>query len=179
MCGGKFGLKTVLLLADQMVKTLGLAYSNKKCLWGLEQISRVEYVHSKHYIHRDIKPDNFLMGLGRKSNVCYLIDFGLAKKYKDNKSLNHIPYKENKNLTGTARYASINSHLGVEQSRRDDLESIGYVLVYMLRSSLPWQGIKANNNKQEKYHKIMERKMIIPPETLCKGLPSKPNFACT
>ena len=87
-----------------------------------------------------------------------------------------IPYRENKNLTGTARYASINAHLGIEQSRRDDLEAIGYVIVYLLKGYLPWQGIKANN-KQEKYHKIMEKKMTTPVEILCKGLPSlKLNF---
>lgn len=144
----------------------------------------MEYVHSKNYIHRDIKPDNFLIGLGKRSNIVYVVDFGLAKKYRDGKTHQHIPYRENKNLTGTARYASINAHLGIgtaeylsyiiwlEQSRRDDLEAIGYVLIYLVKGYLPWQGIKANN-KQEKYHKIMEKKMTTPVEILCKGLPSK------
>eukprot|EP01017_Pseudomicrothorax_dubius_P029634 TRINITY_DN361_c0_g1_i2.p1 TRINITY_DN361_c0_g1~~TRINITY_DN361_c0_g1_i2.p1 ORF type:complete len:398 (+),score=85.14 TRINITY_DN361_c0_g1_i2:245-1438(+) len=150
LCSRKFSTKTVLMLADQM-------------------ISRVEFLHSRNFIHRDIKPDNFLIGLQKKSNVVYLIDLGLAKKYRDAKTHQHIPYKENKNLTGTARYASINAHLGIEQSRRDDLESIGYVMVYLLKGFLPWQGIKANN-KQEKYHKIMEKKMTTPIEILCKGL---------
>ena len=85
-----------------------------------------------------MKPDNFLIGLGRKSNILYLIDLGLAKKYRDPKNHQHIPYRENKNLTGTARYASINAHLGIEQSRRDDLEGIGYVIIYLLRGWLPW-----------------------------------------
>lgn len=79
----------------------------------LTQISRIEYVHSKNFIHRDIKPDNFLMGLGKKGSLVYSIDFGLAKKYRDPRTHQHIPYRENKNLTGTARYASINTHLGI------------------------------------------------------------------
>jgi casein kinase 1 len=151
LCGRKFNIKTVLMLADQM-------------------IARVEYVHSRNYIHRDIKPDNFLIGLGKRSNIVYVVDFGLCKKYRDSKTHQHIPYRENKNLTGTARYASINAHLGIEQSRRDDLEAVGYVLIYLVKGYLPWQGIKANN-KQEKYHKIMEKKMTTPVEILCKGLP--------
>ncbi|GKV06656.1 hypothetical protein SLEP1_g18522 [Rubroshorea leprosula] len=150
-CGRKFSLKTVLMLADQM-------------------ISRIEFVHSKGFLHRDIKPDNFLMGLGRKANQVYIIDFGLAKRYRDSATNRHIPYKENKNLTGTARYASCNTHLGIEQSRRDDLESLGYVLLYFLRGSLPWQGLKAATKKQ-KYDKICEKKVSTPIEVLCKSHP--------
>lgn len=147
-CSRRFTMKTVLMLADQM-------------------ISRIEFVHNKNFIHRDIKPDNFLMGIGRHCNKVFLIDFGLAKKYRDNRTRQHIMYREDKNLTGTARYASINAHLGIEQSRRDDMESLGYVSMYFNRGSLPWQGLKAATKKQ-KYEKISEKKMSTPVEVLCK-----------
>jgi len=150
-CHRKFSLKTVLMLADQMIQ-------------------RLEYLHSRSFLHRDIKPDNFLMGLGDEANVVHLIDFGLAKKYRDHKTYAHIPYRENKNLTGTARYASINTHLGIEQCRRDDMESLGFVLMYFNRGSLPWQGLRAATKKQ-KYQKISDKKVSTPVEVLCKNAP--------
>ncbi|KAG9075491.1 serine/threonine protein kinase [Ceratobasidium sp. UAMH 11750] len=153
VCNRKFSLKTVLLLADQL-------------------ISRVEYIHSHNFIHRDTKPDNFLTGIGKRGNQVNVIDFGPAKKYRDSKTHLHIPYRENKNLTGTARYASINTHLGVEQARRDDLESLAYVLMYFLPGQLPWQGLKAATKKQ-KYDRIMEKKMTTPTDLLCRGFPNE------
>ena len=152
-CRRRFTLKTVLMLADQM-------------------ICRIEYVHSRHFIHRDIKPDNFLIGLGKRSNLLHLIDFGLAKKYRDPKTYKHIPIRDGKNLTGTARYASINTHLGIEQSRRDDLEAIGYMIIYFLRGSLPWQGIPAHS-KHEKYRLIRESKVNTSVEDLCRDRPQE------
>jgi len=122
----------------------------------------------KNFLHRDIKPDNFLMGHGKRGNQVYVIDFGLAKRFRDPKTHQHIPYREQKNLTGTARYASINAHLGIEQSRRDDLESLGYVLMYFLRGNLPWQGLKAPNKKQ-KYERISDKKIGTSVDQLCKG----------
>ena len=95
-------------------------------------------MHSKEFVHRDVKPDNFLMGLGSNSNLLHVVDMGLAKKYQDHATKKHLPYREGKSLTGTARYASIHSHCGQELSRRDDFEAIGYVLLYFYTGSLPW-----------------------------------------
>jgi len=152
ICNKKFSLKTVLMVSEQM-------------------LARIEYIHSRYILHRDIKPDNFVIGIGSKQHKVYIIDFGLAKKYLTREG-KIIPYKEGKSLTGTARYASVNTHLGIEQSRRDDLESLGFVMMYFLRGSLPWQNMRANN-KKEKYQKIMEKKLGTPIEVLCKGFPNE------
>ena len=117
-CGRKLSLKTVILLADQL-------------------LSRIETMHKRGYIHRDLKPENILMGLEENASTLFLIDYGLAKKWKQANG-EHIPIREGKSLTGTARYASANTHLGIEQSRRDDLEGAGYVLLYLLKGELPW-----------------------------------------
>lgn len=152
-CNRRFSLKTSLMLLDQM-------------------ISRIEYVHSKCFLHRDIKPDNFLIGTMKRASLVYIIDFGLAKKFRDPKSNKHIPYREGKSLTGTARYASVNTHAGIEQGRRDDLEAIGYVIMYFLRGSLPWQGVDIKN-REEKYRRIWEIKANTPHEELCRGFPEE------
>ncbi|CAD8185665.1 unnamed protein product [Paramecium pentaurelia] len=147
----KFSLKTVVMI-------------------GLQFLERIEFIHSKGIIHRDIKPDNFLIGKVNKQNKIYILDFGLAKRFiKEN---GHIPYRESKTLTGTARYCSLNTHLGVEQSRRDDIECMAYVLFYFLKSTLPWQNMRAKN-KREKYERIMEKKMTTTYDELCKGVPKE------
>lgn len=150
--GKKFDTKTTLLLGYQMIE-------------------RIEYIHNRNYIHRDIKPDNFVMGRGKKSNKLFIIDFGLAKKFVQ-KDGTHIPYKDNKSLTGTARYASLNTHLGIEQGRRDDVEGIANVLLYLAKGSVPWQNMKANG-KKEKYEKIMDKKLAIPLDKLCQNVPNE------
>mmetsp|Transcript_43696 Transcript_43696/g.57892 ORF Transcript_43696/g.57892 Transcript_43696/m.57892 type:complete len:286 (-) Transcript_43696:513-1370(-) len=152
-CKRQFDLKTVLHIGIQMIK-------------------RIEKVHEERIIHRDIKPDNFLVGGSEstRDNV-YIIDFGLAKTYK-NSDGEHIPYKDGKNLTGTARYASIATHKGIEQSRRDDLETIGHVLIYLVRGSLPWQGLPGRS-KNEKYNNIKKKKIETSLEELCRGYPSE------
>ena len=152
-CQRKFSLKTILMLADQI-------------------LTRLEYIHSKSFIHRDLKPENLLVGLGNKQNLIYIIDFGLSKKFRDPKTLKHIQYKEGKHLTGTARYASINTHVGIEQSRRDDLESLAYVLLYLVRGNLPWQGMNASN-KMAKYKQVLDKKVEIGIDGLCEGLPDE------
>ncbi len=140
------------------------------CLLAIQMLNRIELIHKHNFIHRDIKPENFLIGTNEKSNIVYLIDFGLSKRYRNIKTHNHIPYRENKPLTGTARYVSINTHLGIEQSRRDDLESIGYLIIYFLKGNLPWQGLKHGKNH---YERIKEKKLQIPTEILCYSLPEE------
>lgn len=141
-----------------------------------QMLSRVQTIHEKNLIYRDIKPDNFLIGRpnSKTQNVIHVVDFGMAKQYRDPKTKQHIPYRERKSLSGTARYMSINTHLGREQSRRDDLEALGHVFMYFLRGGLPWQGLKAATNKQ-KYEKIGEKKQTTPIKDLCDSFPEEFN----
>ncbi len=142
------------------------------CMLGYQMVNILEFIHEKHILHRDVKPENFVMGLDELSDNVYLIDFGLAKKYRSIKTLIQYPLIKKKQLTGTARYASINALKGYEHSRRDDLESVGYILIYFLKGKLPWQNIKATT-KEDKYQKILEKKMEISSKELYKGYPNE------
>ena len=142
------------------------------CMIGIQMLDRLEFVHSKNIIHRDIKPDNFVLGLDNKSHIIYVLDFGLSKKFRSSRTHQHIKFNVNKKLTGTARYASINALKGCEQSRRDDLEAVGYVLMYFLRGSLPWQGLHVHKG-EDRYKKILAKKRSTSAEELCKGFPNE------
>lgn len=149
-CNQTFSLKTTLLL-------------------GIQAITLLERLHQKRYIHRDIKPDNFVMGRGDQGHLLYLLDLGLSKKYQDDRGI-HIPFKDGKDMVGTARYAGLHAHKGYELSRRDDLEALGHVLLYLLLGKLPWQGLPAMPKKQ-KYDKIAHVKRTTPLHELCKNVP--------
>jgi len=148
-CGYHFSLKTILMIAIQV-------------------LNRIETFHNSGFIHRDIKPDNFLIGIKNKKSRIYLIDFGLSKKFVQNRK--HISYNTDKSFTGSYRYSSIRNHKGIEQSRRDDLESIGYMFIYFLTRRLPWQGLKGEDRQTRKKN-IFNVKKNISPEELCEKLP--------
>lgn len=152
LCGHHFTLKTVLILAQELIK-------------------KIQYVHSRGIVHRDIKPENFLIGL--HTNELYIVDFGLCKFFKRSDN-SHIPLATNKKLVGTIRYTSLHGHQGYELSRRDDLESIGYMLIYFIKGRLPWQGLSPKEaTRDEKYKLIYECKTNTTTEQLCQGLPKE------
>lgn len=143
--------------------------------FGQQMVKRIHYMHSKNYLHRDIKPNNFLLGKYNRNfnnNLIYIVDFGLSKEFKDPITKEHYHYKENRRFVGTPRYASVNTHIGIKQSRRDDLESIAYVLIFFLKSELPWQGVKAKT-KSEKKEKIKLSKISTDIKQLCENLPNQ------
>ena len=145
-------------LEDILQDTKTKKFTLKTCLMTLKQIiHRLELIHKQGIIHRDLKPENLLVTKNIRDGLIYLIDFGLSKKYKDTKNDIHIPFKNDRPITGTIRYISINTHKGCEQSRRDDIESACYIILYFLNGKLNWDGIKCKT-KEEKIEKIMEKK---------------------
>ena len=164
----------VMQLLDKSLEDLINKYSTfsikTTAMLGYQMVNILQYIHDRHIIHRDIKPDNFVMGTKEDNAKLYILDFGLAKKYRSSRTLVQYPYIKKKKLTGTARYASIHALEAYEQSRRDDLESVGYVLMYFLRGNLPWQGLKVRS-KEDRYKKILERKKETSSEDLCRDFP--------
>ncbi|OSX62265.1 hypothetical protein POSPLADRAFT_1033910 [Postia placenta MAD-698-R-SB12] len=184
VCRGQFTLRTVLILAEQMV---GRHHPGKIYI-----LDRVEFAHSRGIVLRDVKPDNFAMGHGHLANIVHLYDFGLSKLYRDPETGAHMAYREDRQRLGTIRYASLNMHLGRELSRRDDMESLGYSLIYLLNGRLPWQGIyapdvewKIRRIREMKAGKALEDLLAsAPPEfgkyfEHCRGLrfEQKPDYA--
>ena len=140
------------------------------CNIALQLLSILEIMHNNNVIHRDIKPGNIAIGIKEKSKYIYLLDFGLSKKYIDEKTNKHYNFEKNNKLIGNARYSSINALEGGTQSRRDDLESLGYLLLFFLLGRLPWQGY-VSNSKEDKYYKITEIKKKTTAKELCENLP--------
>lgn len=154
-CDRKMSLKSVLYLSIQL-------------------LARFQTLHSKNIIYRDVKPENFLLGRAGmgKENVVHIIDYGLAKEYINPETGTHIAFRGQKGAIGTARYMSVNTHMGKEQSRRDDLEALGYVIIYLMRGSLPWQGLPANDHK-DRMKKIGDMKRKMPLEEICERCPEE------
>ena len=140
---------------------------------AIQIIDRIEYVHSKNILHRDIKPENFLLGLDNK-NYIYIIDFGISRKYRSDKTGKHIRYTLTGKLFGTLKFISYNAARGVEHSRRDDMLSIGHMLAFLAGNKLPWQGYEIHGpNAKRNYEKVVELKRISKPEDICRGLPEE------
>ena len=147
LCGGKFTLKTTLMV-----------------FWQI--LDRLQTMHDRNYIHRDLKPDNIMFGLADASNTLSFVDFGLTRLVIDPKTGKHIKMVTGKNLVGTCRYVSVNSHMGLELSRRDDLITVGYVIISLLKGCLPWQG-NLGSKLSARYRKIGQIKANYSNEKLC------------
>ncbi|KAF8526517.1 casein kinase I delta, partial [Hysterangium stoloniferum] len=152
-CGGRFSLPTVLMMADQL-------------------IARVQSLHANGMIHRDLKPDNFLIGRELWDKTIYVIDLGMAKVWRDQRGM-HIPWRTGRGFWGNARYASLGSHDGHEQSRRNDMEALAYIFIDCLKGSLPWPPIKQGPDGYDDYRPVGEAKRSIAPEILCAELPDE------
>ena len=179
---GKTGLYNVLieeLLGNSLWNLWKLRKKDEKsnlknvCMVAIQIINRLEYIHSKNYIHKDIKPHNFVNGR-KDPHIIYIIDFGFSHKYRSSRTGKHIKYINRKVAIGSLNFISINANIGYEQSRRDDLESLGYMLIFLATDFLPWMRIEELNiSKRMKCLKIYNLKKSISVEKLCKGLPEE------
>jgi len=140
--GPTFSLETVFSITIKMVKIL-------------------ECIHKKGLLHRDVKPDNFLMGTDHKSNLLYLIDFGFCRKYLLEDNTTHIPFRDGRKIIGTPNFISIHMHDGYEPSRRDDLESVVYIMIYLLTDKLSWANYSLHEDYRNMNNKIRMEKMRV------------------
>jgi len=138
------------------------------CMVAIQIIDRIQYIHSKNIIHQDIKPENFLVG-NPDTSIIYIIDFGLSKKYRSSRTGKHISFSKNNKFYGTMNFSSINAMKGYQMSRRDDMISIGYMLIYLINGKLPWSILE--KGKLERFRKILSIKSNTTNEELCKYLP--------
>ena len=141
------------------------------CLISIQLLERLEWIHSKTLIHRDLKPQNFLLGRENKNNIIYLTEFGLCTKYCSSKTGKHIIPGFRGTFTGTLKYSSANAQRGSQQSRRDDIESLGYNIIFFMKGELPWEHLNLKYNEKDLYLKTYAMKKYMPVERLCKGLP--------
>ena len=173
---GRFNILVETLLGKTVKQLFKLNKNPQKkmkdmCMTAIQIIDRIEYIHSKNIVHQDIKPENFLVG-NPDTTIIYIIDFGLSKKYRSSRTGKHIAFSLNKRFNGSLNFSSVNSMRGAELSRRDDLESIGYMLIYLVNDGLPWSSYE-KGQISERFGKIFSLKANIKNEELCKGFPSE------
>ena len=137
-------------LSHLFIKYLGKFPVKDIAMISIQILERIKFIHSKSIIHCDIRPNNFSLGLGRFQNIIYITDFNSAKRYRNKNTLEHNKFRVSNNFDGNFIFSSVNALRGVELSRRDDLESLGYMLIYFLKGNLPWEHVKSLNNYEKK-----------------------------